>query len=159
MERRRLKRAAGIMSCALITLTLAGGPVARAGTALGGTTTRAAGPCALVRASGETIQAFSTRLITCAADTWTVPGGAARAICIATRESGLIPWATSPNGAYLGLFQHSATYWPGRYDTWTKPSWGLQHSALNGRTNAIVTIRMVNGIGTWVGAGWPITGC
>jgi hypothetical protein len=118
-----------------------------------------AGPCALARNGGETVQDFSARLITCAAATWSVPGGADRAICIARRESGLVPHATSPNGQYLGLFQHSAKYWPGRYDDWTKPDWQLRTSALNGRTNAVVTIRMVHGIGRWVTAGWPAKGC
>jgi broad specificity phosphatase PhoE len=117
------------------------------------------GPCALARNTGESVQDFSARLITCAAETWSVPGGADRAICIARRESGLIPHAKSPNGQYLGLFQHSAKYWPSRYDQWTKPDWQLRTSALNGRTNAVVTIRMVHGIGRWVTAGWPAKGC
>jgi hypothetical protein len=117
------------------------------------------GPCALSRNDGESVQDFSARLITCAAQTWSVPGGAARAICIARRESGLVPHATSPNGQYLGLFQHSAKYWPGRYDEWTKPDWQLRTSALTGRTNAVVTLRMVHGIGRWATAGWPAKGC
>jgi hypothetical protein len=117
------------------------------------------GPCALARTSDETIQDFSARLITCAAEVWTVPGGADRAVCIATRESGLTPTASSPKGRYRGLFQHSAKYWPGRYEEWTKAGWDLRRSAFNARTNAIVTIRMVHGIGRWVTAGWPTRGC
>ncbi len=39
----------------------------------------------------------------------------------------------------------------------TKPAWDLPTSALKGRTNAIVTIRMVVAIGGWKAAGWPAT--
>ncbi len=113
------------------------------------------GPCPLTRVDGETIQDFSRRIITCVADRWPVPGGAETAICIADRESGLIPTASSPTGLYLGLFQHSAAAWGDRYLEWTRPSWGLKPNALNGRTNAVVTLRMVNaeGWGPWAGVG------
>lgn len=113
------------------------------------------GPCALTREDGESIQDLSTRLIQCAADRWPVPGGAAKAVCIAGRESGLIPTATSPTGQFVGLFQHSAAAWPDRYAEWTRPVWALKESPLNGRTNAVVTMRMVNaeGWGPWTGAG------
>jgi hypothetical protein len=118
-------------------------------------TTRVAGPCAIARLDDEAIEDFSIRMITCATDRWPVPGGAEKAICIAERESGLIPWASSPTGQYLGLFQHSAAAWPDRYEEWTRPYWELKLSALNGRTNSIVTIRMVNdaGWGPWAGVG------
>ena len=121
----------------------------------GSSTSRVPGPCALTRLDDEAIEDFSIRMITCATDRWPVPGGAEKAICIAERESGLIPWASSPTGMYLGLFQHSAADWPDRYDEWTKPIWELKQNPLNGRTNAIVTIRMVNdgGWGPWAGAG------
>ena len=116
---------------------------------------RTAGPCALSRNDGEAIQDLSIRIIQCAADRWPVPGGADEAICIAERESGLVPTASSATGQYLGLFQHSAAAWPDRYDEWTRPVWGLKQTALNGRTNAIVTMRMVNaeGWGPWLGVG------
>jgi hypothetical protein len=124
------------------------GPIARS-------EPRTAGPCALTRSDGEAIQDFSIRIIECAAERWPVPGGAEKAICIAQRESGLIPTASSATGLYLGLFQHSAAAWPDRYAEWTRPVWGLKSSALNGRTNAIVTARMVNveGWGPWSGVG------
>jgi hypothetical protein len=117
--------------------------------------TRAAGPCALVREAGEAIQSFSIRLITCAADKWPVEGGAEKAICIAQRESGLIPTASSQTGMYVGLFQHSAADWPRRYAEWTRPSWQLKENPYNGRTAAIVTLRMANAEGwaAWAGAG------
>jgi hypothetical protein len=119
------------------------------------TTTPTPGPCALVRSVGEVIQDFSIRIITCAADKWPVEGGADKAICIARRESGLIPTASSPTGMYVGLFQHSAADWPRRFDQWTRPSWQLKENPYNGRTNAIVTMRMANaqGWGAWAGAG------
>ena len=119
------------------------------------TTPPAPGPCALVRSVGEAIQDFSIRIITCAADKWPVEGGADKAICIARRESGLVPTASSPTGMYVGLFQHSAADWPRRYEQWTRPSWQLKENPYNGRTNAIVTMRMANaqGWGAWAGVG------
>lgn len=80
-------------------------------------------------------------------------------MCIAERESGLDPRAASSTEMYLGLFQHAATYWDGRYQDWTKKTWDLPDSALKGRTNAIVTIRMVHAVGGWKAAGWPRRGC
>ncbi len=100
------------------------------------------------------------RVIRCSVETFgPVRGGAARAICIADRESGLHPTATSPTGKYLGLYQHAATYWPSRFKTWTDPTWSLSDSALNGRSNSIVTIQMVHAAGGWKAAGWGGTGC
>ena len=156
---RRAVAIAGLTSALLAVATTVGLPLAQGRGRPPRASAGPPGPCALIRNGGETVQDFSARLITCAAATWSVPGGAHRAICIARRESGLVPHATSPNGRYLGLFQHSAKYWPGRYDDWTKPDWQLRTSALNGRTNAVVTIRMVHGIGRWVTAGWPAKGC
>jgi hypothetical protein len=118
-------------------------------------------PCPLHRFEGETVQHFSKRRITCAVQRFgPVPGGARRAICIARRESGLDPSATSePTGLYRGLFQHDRTMWPDRYEEYTVPWWELSPRALNGRTNAIVTIRMVVDAGTWRAAGWPPRDC
>lgn len=117
-------------------------------------------PCQLTRRDGETVQHFSKRQITCAVGAYgPVKGGITRAICIARRESGLIPSASSPKGRYLGLYQHSATYWPWRFDTYTQPSWSLSTSALSGRSNAIVTVRMVHSLGGWRHAGWPVKAC
>jgi hypothetical protein len=119
------------------------------------------GPCALHRADGESIRHFSKRLIACSVRRFgPLPGGGPRAVCIARRESGLDPKATSsPTGRYLGLFQHDRRMWPGRYDRYTDPGWELSTSALNGRSNAVVTIRLVRAIGTWKAAGWPPKGC
>ena len=118
-------------------------------------------PCDFPRLEGETIQHFSKRRISCAVARFgPVPGGAARAICIARRESGLDPRATSePTGEYRGLFQHDRDMWPDRFDEYTRPIWELSPRSLNGRTNAIVTIRMVVEVGTWKAAGWPPKDC
>ena len=120
---------------------------------------RRTGPCAFTRAVDETVQHFSKRVIGCAVTRWTVPGGASRAVCIAKHESGLVPTASSPSNNYLGLFQHSAAYWPSRYADWTRPIWALRTSALNGRTNAIVAVRMAHASGGWRAAGWRVPGC
>ena len=158
MDVRKTARAASIIGCVVATLITAAGPVARA-SGERRLDSGPPGPCALARMPGEAVRGFSARMITCATDIWSVPGGADRAICIANRESGLNPRASSPNGGYLGLFQHSAKYWPSRYDTWTKPAWELRRTALSARTNAIVTMRMVHRIGRWLTAGWPPGGC
>jgi hypothetical protein len=118
------------------------------------------GPCDLARRSSESTQHFMRRRISCAVDRFgPVGGGSARAICIAKRESGLDPTAKSATGQYLGLYQHAATMWPDRFKRWTSRSWDLSRRALNGRSNSIVTIRMVHAIGSWKAAGWPIKRC
>jgi hypothetical protein len=117
-------------------------------------------PCDLPRRDGETIQHHSRRLIDCAVGAFgPVRGGATRAVCIAKRESGLVPSASSKTGKYLGLYQHAATYWPSRFDTYTRERWDLSSSALSGRSNAIVTVRMVHSVGGWKRAGWPVKSC
>ncbi|HZD18594.1 MAG TPA: hypothetical protein VE669_10680 [Actinomycetota bacterium] len=115
------------------------------------------GPCALDRTEDEGVRHWVRRLIRCAADEWPVPGGARRAICIARAESHLNPKATSADGTYVGLYQHAADAWPDRYEAWTKRRWKLDDRPGNGRTNTIVTIRMVNanGWGPWRG----VDGC
>jgi len=118
------------------------------------------GPCHLSRRSSESTHHFMRRRISCAVDRFgPVGGGAARAICIAKRESGLDPTAKSATGRYLGLYQHAKKLWPDRYKKWTQRSWDLSKRALSGRSNSIVTIRMVHAMGGWKAAGWPIKGC
>lgn len=113
------------------------------------------GPCAIPRADDQTVRQWAKELIRCAERRWEVPGGAEKAICIAKAESGLNPKVVSADGTYLGLFQHVAVAWPDRYREWTRRVWELDERALNGRTNAIVTIRMAsaNGWGAWAGVG------
>jgi hypothetical protein len=135
-----------------------------AGTALGSAPALAdhlPGPCDFHREADETVRAFSKRRIECAVERFgPVRGGVARAICIAKRESGLDPNATSePTGEYRGLYQHDRDFWDWRYETYTRPAWELSPRALNGRTNAIVTIRMVVDFGAWNAAGWPRKDC
>ena len=119
------------------------------------------GPCDFHRLDDESERAFAKRRIICAVERFgPVPGGSERAICIARRESGLDPSATSePTGQYRGLFQHDRDMWAARYAEYTRPAWELSPRALNGRTNAIVTVRMVFKIGTWRNAGWPPKEC
>jgi hypothetical protein len=119
------------------------------------------GPCDFHRRTDETIRHVSKRRIVCAVDRFgPVRGGAARAVCIARRESGLDPSATSePTGEYRGLYQHDRDFWPARFDTYAEPRWDLSPKALNGRSNAIVTIRMVAAFGGWRAAGWPPKEC
>jgi hypothetical protein len=118
------------------------------------------GPCDLTLRSGETMHHLMKRRITCAAVRFgPIPGGAKRAICIAKRESGLDPSASSATGKYLGLYQQAKKYWPNRYDTWTQTVWQLSDNAKNGRSNSVVTIRMVHGAGSWKAAGWSAKGC
>jgi hypothetical protein len=118
------------------------------------------GPCALARRDGETVQHYAIRRIRCAVTRFgPVPGGSVRAVCIARRESGLYPKASSATGMYVGLYQHLASAWKQRFATWTKAWWGLPTSAFSGRSNAIVTIRMVHSAGGWKTAGWPVRGC
>jgi hypothetical protein len=118
------------------------------------------GPCDLTAKSGESVAHFMRRRITCSVNRFgPVGGGAARAICIAKRESGLDPDAESATGEYLGLFQQSAKMWPERYTAWTRKKWQLSKNAKNGRSNALVTIRMVHAAGGWKDAGWRVKGC
>ena len=118
------------------------------------------GPCDLHARDGERVAEFSKRTIRCAVRRLgPVPGGAGRAICIAERESGLDPDATSATGEYRGLFQHARRYWDWRYDTFTRDAWELPEWVLHGRTNAVVTVRMVRSYGTWGDAGWRVRGC
>ncbi len=111
------------------------------------------GPCALHRAEGETVRKHMRDVIRCASLKWDTKGGPELAICIARRESGLLPTAGA-DGPFLGLYQHMRAYWRERFESWSRPGWDLKRTALNGRTNALVTMRMVatNGWGAWGGA-------
>ena len=156
MRRNRVLRlvVAGVTGGAIVLSLWPIAPAAASPLARGGAATMP-GPCPLTRVAGEAIQDFSVRLIECAATRWPVEGGAEKAICIADRESGLIPTASSATGMYVGLFQHSAADWPCRYDEWTKPWWRLKENPYNGRTNSIVTMRIAHeeGWAAWAGAG------
>lgn len=105
------------------------------------------GPCHLHREAGETVRQHSRELIRCAVAKWDVPGGAKVALCIAKRESGLLPWAESADGINKGLFQQHVRYWDGNYDAYTRRAWDLPTRILSGRTNTVVSIRMAHDIG------------
>jgi hypothetical protein len=107
----------------------------------------APGPCDFHRGDGVTVRQHSRHRIRCAAKRWAVPGGAKVAICIAKRESGLLPWAESADGLNKGLFQQHVNYWDGNYEAYTKKAWRLERRILSGRTNAIVSIRMAHSVG------------
>lgn len=81
------------------------------------------------------------RLIRCAEQRWSVPGGAAKAIDVARCESGFEPDAYSSGNA--GVYQHATRYWPARAQSFGFRGW----SVYNGRANVIVTMRMVHRLG------------
>jgi len=147
MDRPIPRRARRVVLLAALTVALVLGLAPAAGAH------HRSGPCDVHVLPGETVVHHSKELIRCAVRKWAVEGGAARAICIARRESGLIPTAESAGGDFLGLFQHMAAAWQDRYTSWTWPGWRLKDDALNGRSNTIVTIRMVHdgGWGPWGG--------
>ena len=76
----------------------------------------APGPCDFHRDDDQTVRQHSREQIRCAVARWPVPGGADVALCIAKRESGLLPWAESGDGLNKGLFQQHVHYWDGNYD-------------------------------------------
>ena len=105
------------------------------------------GPCAFHREEDVTVRQHSRDQIDCAVGKWDVPGGVAVALCIAKRESGLLPWAESGDGMNKGLFQQHVNYWDGNYDTYTRRAWDMPKRILSGRTNTVVSIRMAHDIG------------
>ncbi|MDH4113197.1 MAG: hypothetical protein OEV60_11055 [Actinomycetota bacterium] len=105
------------------------------------------GPCRFHREDGQTVRQHARNQIRCAVGRWSVPGGVTTAVCIAKRESGLLPWAESSDGLNKGLFQQHVDYWDGNYASYTRKAWQLRHTILSGRTNAIVSIRMAHSIG------------
>ena len=115
---------------------------------------QATGPCDFGRGEDQPVRAYMRDVIRCAVDRWSVRGGPRTALCIAKRESGLLPWAESSDGINKGLYQQHVDYWASSYDTYTRPAWKLEKRILNGRTNAIVSIRMAHagGWGPWGGS-------
>lgn len=106
----------------------------------------------------ETVHRKVRALIRCVVGRWSVEGGAAKAVCVAGRESGWWPWAH--NESSKGLFQHMVTYWADRVARWLRPEWFWQlrdddpdtyPSVFNARAQSIVTARMVHagGWGPW----------
>lgn len=90
--------------------------------------------------------------IRCAVRRWPVPGGADFAIAVAACESGLRPKAVSASGTFRGLYQQHRDYWQSRYRALRPARFDLKPSALNARSNIVVSIRMAHrsGWGAWV---------
>lgn len=81
-----------------------------------------------------------------------IAGGIDEARAVGSCESGWNRLASN-GGAYLGLFQHAASAWPGRV-AWAMPDgWrvGPWSSWRNSRAQIVVTVRMVHagGWGPW----------
>lgn len=90
--------------------------------------------------------------IRCAVAKWPVEGGIAKAIAVASCESGSDLLDHSTDG-YAGTFQQAVRYWPERHrSTVRATNWKLQSSVYNPRPNVIVSIRMAHMSGwspTW----------
>ena len=90
--------------------------------------------------------------IRCATQRWSVPGGASRAIAIASCESGNDLRDAGGDG-YAGPFQQSERYWPERRRHYEPDGWELQRMPAHPRANVIVSIRQAHG------SGWGAWGC
>ena len=86
---------------------------------------------------------FVKQMIRCAARHFHVPGGVAKALYIAGRESHYYPGAYNAYSGALGVYQHLSRYWPGRATAYGFRGW----SGFNARANIIVTMRMVRSTG------------
>lgn len=85
-------------------------------------------------------------LIKCAAPRLGV--STSTALAVAWRESHYQPGARNPSSGTCGVFQHMPRYWPERVRHFY---WGHDPSCFNGRTNVLVSLRMVRagGWGPW----------
>lgn len=99
------------------------------------------------------------RLVTCVFDQY-APGQAGTAISIASRESGLYPWAQNTSSLCSGLFQHILSAWPSRaasylpHWAWAPHTpWPDSHNetrlVFDPRANAIAAAKMVGPYGDW----------
>jgi hypothetical protein len=134
-----IRTARAIFAATTVALVVASAPIASAD--------HAPGPCDFHRGEGMTVRQHSRAQIRCAVARWSVPGGEDVALCIAKRESRLLPWAESGDGLNKGLFQLHVRYWGDNYDAYARPVWQLPKRILSGRTNTIVSIRMAHSIG------------
>jgi len=94
---------------------------------------------------------MTQRLISCVF-TLLAPGQSVMALMVADRESHYRPWALNPSSGASGLFQHIASYWPGRAAVlnrgwFGKGTWPL--SPFDARANAMATAMMVGPGGDW----------
>jgi len=94
------------------------------------------------------------RLVVCVFGTF-APGESVMALYVADRESHFYPWALNSSSGASGLFQHLASYWPGRAAAYLQRAWfgkgAWPASAFDPRAAAIVTAKMVaqSGWGPW----------
>ena len=88
----------------------------------------------------------------CAVGHWQIPGGIDQAVAVGNCESG---WNRLANngGRYLGLFQHAASSYTGRVNTYEPAAWDkpLSRRWTNSRGHIVMTVRMVaaGGWGPW----------
>jgi hypothetical protein len=95
------------------------------------------------------------KLVSCAVNRWSVPGGIAMADCIADRESNFYPHAANRYSSARGVFQVVKGTWYG----WVEREHYLFHlqrlstSRLNARSNVLVSIHEAHkyGWGPWGG--------
>lgn len=70
-------------------------------------------------------------------------------VAIASRESGLDPFAANPTSSARGLYQHILSYWAGRAAAYLRRSWFKVWPVpwWNARAQTIVTVRMMRATG------------
>jgi hypothetical protein len=138
-----------------VLLTLATVGLALAGHAQIGTAVRAhvdPSECRYARSDGR--RGFTDRevqdTIRCDVRRWPVPGGAATALRIANCESG---YETKTSGSYLGVYQFAPSTWSSNRSRFRALGrrWDLSWSALKGRANVTVAIKVASttGWGPW----------
>jgi len=90
------------------------------------------------------------RTARCVVERWSVPGGIGEFSAVAACESNWYRFADN-DGQYLGLFQHSATYWPERVTHQVPDAWkvGPWWRWTNSRSQIVTTARMVHYSGSW----------
>jgi len=95
---------------------------------------------------------MTQRLITCIF-ALLAPGQSVTALMVADRESNFYEWAFNASSGASGLFQHLASYWPGRAAAYLKRGWFGKGTwplgPFDPRANAIVTAMMVGPEGDW----------
>jgi hypothetical protein len=90
------------------------------------------------------------RTLDCVVAKWPVPGGVSEAWSVGMCESHMYRFANN-GGSYLGLFQHSATYWSERVSHQMPDAWkvGPWQRWTNSRSQIVTTARMVHYSGSW----------
>ena len=95
-------------------------------------------------------------LIGCAERVWPVNVGLSGVLAVASRESGLWPWAENGGSGACGIFQSMPVLWPGRAASlpagWF-PEYMKPLSCFNARANVLWAVRSMSmyGMGPWGG--------